>query len=579
MWTHDRLFGKLPTRVNRPFRAFPLGGRMSAIAPQTANKRLNGASMTTDVVVVGSGSAAAAAALRAAVGGLSVIVLEKTDKLGGTSAMSGAGIWVPANHLARQAGIDDTIEDALEYLRTASPQGWQKTEDSLWASFVEAAPRMLAFLEAHTPLRFALTSEADPMAECAGGKKVGRMVSPLPLSRRLLGPFARRLRPSTLLHLVTYHEMGTFDPYHSPIKAALKLAPRLLYRIATDSRGQGSALMIGLLKGCMDAGCRIELESRVVDLIRDDRVGAVTGVVVAHAGTTRTIMARRGVVLAAGGFDWDAPLREQNFRGPLDRIGAPRANEGDAHKMARKAGAALARMDQGNVYPCLPTRYEGKLHGLPMIFQAEPHAIVVNRDGRRFVSECDYNIGEAIDRRDPTTGEPLHLPAFIIADSRFLSRSLPFRWYAHYQPDWIIKASSIEALARRIDLPVASLTATIERFNGFCANRRDLDFKRGESVWETKKFGGAAAQLKAIERPPFLAMTFNRSLLGTKGGVRTNCRGQALRSDGSVIAGLYAAGLTMANPIGTRALGAGTTLGPNLTWGFICAESLMHDNR
>jgi 3-oxosteroid 1-dehydrogenase len=553
---------------------------MSALAPQTARETVNRASASiADVVVVGSGSAAASAALRAAVDGLSVVMLEKTEKLGGTSAMSGAGIWIPANHLARDAGFDDNPEDALEYLRAASPEGWQKTEDALWASFVEAAPRMLAFLEAHSPLRFALTSEPDPMAERPGGKKVGRMVSPLPLSRRLLGPLAGRLRGSTLLHLVTYHEMGAFDPYHFPIRAALKLAPRLLHRLATDSRGQGSALMTGLLKGCIDAGCRIELDSRVVNLITDDGVGAVTGVVVAHAGATRTIMARRGVVLAAGGFDWDATLRDQNFRGPLDRLGAPRANEGDAHKLANKVGASLERMDQANVYPCLPTLYEGKLHGLPMTFQAEPHAIIVDRNGRRFVSECDYNIGEAIDRRDPATGEPVHLPAFMVADRRFLSRSLPFRWYAHYQPDWIVKAPSIEALARRVGLPVASLTATIERFNGFCAQGRDRDFRRGESLWETKKFGGAAAQLKAIEQPPFVAMTFNRSLLGTKGGVRTNPNGQALQPDGSVLAGLYAAGLTMANPIGTRALGAGTTLGPNLTWGFICAESLIRDNR
>jgi 3-oxosteroid 1-dehydrogenase len=195
------------------------------------------------------------------------------------------------------------------------------------------------------------------------------------------------------------------------------------------------------------------------------------------------------------------------------------------------------------------------------------------------VSECDYNIGEALDWRDWLTGEPIRLPVWVIADSRFLARSLPFRWYARYHPGWIVKAPTIDALAKRIQLPAKALAATVSRFNGFCLQGRDEDFRRGESIWEAKKFGGAAAQLKPIERPPFLAMTFNRSLLGTKGGVRTDRGGRALRGDGSVISGLYAAGLTMANPIGTRALGAGTTLGPNLTWGFICAESLIQDNR
>ncbi|MBV9569544.1 MAG: FAD-dependent oxidoreductase, partial [Hyphomicrobiales bacterium] len=211
-----------------------------------------------DVVIVGSGSAGGAAALRLALGGLSVLMLEKTERLGGTSAMSGAGVWIPANHHARAAGIADSEGEALAYLRAASPEGWE-AEEALWASFVQAAPRMLEFLEAHTPLRFALTTEPDPLAERHGGKKQGRMVSPRPLSRRLLGSLAPKLRRSTLPHLFTYHEMIGSDIYHHPIRAAAKLAPQLLHRLLTGSRGQGSALMTGLLKGCIDAGCRIEI--------------------------------------------------------------------------------------------------------------------------------------------------------------------------------------------------------------------------------------------------------------------------------------------------------------------------------
>jgi 3-oxosteroid 1-dehydrogenase len=236
-------------------------------------------------------------------------------------------------------------------------------------------------------------------------------------------------------------------------------------------------------------------------------------------------------------------------------------------------------MDQANVYPCLPTIYEGSLHGLPATFQAEPHAILVDRDGQRFVSECDYNIGEALDRREPQSGEPRHLPAWVVADSRFLSRSPIFRRHARLEQGWLVKAPSLDALAERTGLPASTLAATIARFNDFCLNGRDEDFGRGESIWERTKFGGPAGQLKPVERPPFIAMRFNRCLLGTKGGVRTDEKGRALRADGSVIPGLYAAGLSMANPIGTRALGAGTTLGPNLTWGFICAEALAQDNR
>lgn len=532
-----------------------------------------------DVVIVGSGSAAASAGLRAALGGLSVVMLEKTELLGGTSAMSGAGVWIPANHHAANEGITDSAEDALEYLRSASPEGWGASEDALWQSFVEAAPRMLAFLEAHSPLRFGLTNEPDPLAEKPGGKERGRMVSPRPLSRHVLGRFARKLRPSTLPHLFTYQEMLGFDPYHHPVGAALRLAPRILWRLATGRRGQGNALMIGLLKGCLDAGCVIELGTRVRSLLIDEASGAVTGVIGERAGGPCRITARRGVVLAAGGFDWNEALRQRNFPGPLDRIGAPRSNEGDAQLMAEHAGAFLARMDQANVYPCLPTIYEGNLHGLPATFQAEPHAILVDRTGQRFVSECDYNIGEVLDRREPQSGQPKHLPAWVVADSRFLARSPIFRRHARLEPGWLVTARTLDELAERTGLPKVALLATVGRFNGFCVKGRDDDFRRGESVWERKKYGGAAAQLKPIECAPFVAMRFNRCLLGTKGGVRTDGKGRALRADGSVVPGLYAAGLSMANPIGTRALGAGTTLGPNLTWGFICGEALMQDNR
>lgn len=530
-----------------------------------------------DVLVIGSGSAALAAALRAAKGGLRVIVAEKTGLLGGTSAMSGAGVWIPGNHVARAAGIADGPEEALAYLRAASPEGWQKDEDPLWQAFVRTAPRMLEFLERETPLRFNLVNEPDPMAEKPGGKLKGRMVSPAALSRGILRTFARRIRRSTLPHLFTYQEIVDLDPYHHPVAAGLRLLPRLAWRYLTNSGGQGTALMTGLIRGCMDAGCSFMLDARAETLIQNE-IGAVTGAVFATAGGKFQIDARRGVILATGGFEWDRERREKHFKGPLDRLGSPATNTGDGQRMAEAVGARLDRMDQANVYPCLPTTYEGRPHGLPMTFQVEPHSIIVNRNGQRFVSESDFNIGEALDCRDPVTGDPVHLPAWIIADHRFLKRSLPFRWYASYDPSWIVKAGSLDELARKTGLPGEALKASVERFNGHCDKGRDEDFRRGESGWEDYKAHGPKNRLGRIDRPPFLAMSLNRSILGTKGGARTNDAGQVLRADGSIIGGLYAAGLAMANPIGTRALGAGTTLGPNLTWGFICAETIMKQN-
>lgn len=543
-----------------------------------------------DVIVIGSGSAACSAALRAAHGGLRVVVLEKTAKLGGTSAMSGAGIWMPANHVAAREGHSDSRDEARAYIRAAAPLGWAETEAGLWDAFVEHGPDALHFIEENTPLCLRVVAEPDPMTELPGGKPCGRMVSPLPLPRRLLGANARHLRGSTLPHSFTYHEIIDTDLYHHPVRAGLRLWPNLLWRKLTGAGGQGTALMVALIRGCMDAGVTFCRNMPAQRLLQDDS-GAVTGVEALHATRAMRITARCGVVLASGGFEWDDEMRRTHFPGPTDRIGSPRSNTGDGQKMAAAIGAKLDRMDQANIYPCLPTRYEGRLHAMPMTFQTEPHSIIVNRHARRFVSESDFNIGEHLDKRDPETGQPVHLPCFLVGDHRFLKSSMPFRWYHRYDRGWVKKARTLEELAALLGLPAEALTSTVARFNAMCAQGADADFGRGQSGWEAykahaepgaPKTGLAAARargLAPIDSPPFVGMSMNRSTIGTKGGARTDAQAQVLREDGSVVAGLYAAGLAMANPIGTRALGAGTTLGPNLTWGYIAGDSLLRRNR
>jgi len=350
-----------------------------------------------------------------------------------------------------------------------------------------------------------------------------------------------------------------------------------LWRLLGDTRAQGSALIAGLLKGCLDLGCEIETNARIVELTTDSIDGRVTGLFSDKFGKRTRFVAKRSVVVASGGFEWNAELLAEHFPNGAMFLGSPSSNEGDGQRLMAAAGAKLDRMDQANIYASLPTYYEGRLQALPVGFQAEKHAIVIDRSGKRFVSEYDFNIGEALDRRDPVTNEPLHLPAWVIGDCRFLRHASVFRWYARKSSGWLVQAKSLRELSRRLQLPEEAVTKTVQRYNQFCLKGRDVDFHRGESAWEKFKVGGAEA-LGAIEQPPFFAVPFNRSILGTKGGARTNARGQVLRPDGSVIAGLHAAGLAMANPIGTRAVGPGTTIGPNLTWGFICAESILKDN-
>lgn len=359
----------------------------------------------------------------------------------------------------------------------------------------------------------------------------------------------------------------------------LKLSARILKRLATDSAGMGNALMTGLLAGCLKHKVKLELGMRATRLVTDD-AGAMTGVMASRAGKTYSFSARRGVVIATGGFEWNPTLLQEHFPGPFDRFGSPRTNEGDGQLMAQAIGAALERMDQANLYPQLPVRYEGKPHGIPIPFNTEPHAILVDRHGRRFVSEYAFNIGEALDRRDPRSGEPLHLPAYLIADSRFMKQSMAFHWYARKDKTWIKQASSLTELATALVLPPGNLTQTVERFNSFCDTGRDLDFNRGESIWERYKAkrvrDDSNPSLGKLEVPPFYGMSFNRAILGTKGGPSTNEEGQVLRPDGSRIGNLFCAGVAMANPIGTRAVGAGTTLGPCMTWGYIAAETILN---
>ncbi|WP_269501646.1 FAD-binding protein [Burkholderia sp. IMCC1007] len=531
-----------------------------------------------DVLVVGSGSAALSAALRASVGGLRVKVIEKSAFIGGTSAMSGSGTWIPANHHAAAAGLKDSREEALQYLRASGPQGWRDTEDHLWKAFAYAAPPALKFIESNTPLEFRLTEEPDIVPELNGGKSKGRMLSPKPLSKWIVGRYAGKIRTSTLPHLFTYQEVYDGDLYHHPVRAAVRVLPRLIWRLITRSRAQGSALITGLLKGCLEHGCKIELGARVMQLLPGAN-GRIEGLELEAGGNRKRYRATAGVVIASGGFEWNQEMLDLYFPGKLDWLGSPRTNEGDGQRMVAAVGGRLSHMDQANVYPAIPTRYEGKPHGLPMIFQAEKHAIVVNSSAKRFVSEYDFNIGVEVDRRDPKTGQPVHLPAWVIADSRLLDDAPPLAFYAGRSRGWLVKANTIAELASKIGLPSEALEATIARYNGFCRDGKDHDFRRGESEWEQFKTGGLGEALGAIDRPPYVAAPFNRSILGTKGGAQTNEFGQVLREDGTVIPGLYAAGLCMSNPIGTFAIGPGTTIGPNLTWGFICGESLVNETR
>ena len=522
-----------------------------------------------DVIVVGSGAAGLSAALAAVVDGAKVLVLEKSHVLGGTTAMSAAGTWVPANHHMLAAGLEDSAEETLTYLRATAPEGWAADEDELWQALAENSAPMLRFLEDKTPLVFELVNHPDFYVEAPGGKLFGRMVSPTLISRYILGRWWNRVRKSVKPQFFTYKEM-VGGVLKDPMRALLKLGPSLVWRVLAGKVGLGNGLTVGLVRGCLDHGCRIVMDAPVQRLVMEG--DAVVGVEAEIGGTLAVLQARKGVVLATGGFDWSSDYMSEHFP-DIDLVGAPDSNTGDGQRMAAEAGALLERMDQANIAPATFTTYEGRRHAQPLYETYAPHCILVNRHGQRFVSEGSPALGSAIDERDEA-GKQKHLPAWRIFDSRYANRLSKI--YAAKDPAFVRPADTIEALAQKIGLDPRALRATVERFNGWSKEGVDRDFHRGETAWE--RYYTKDSALGTVEQAPFFAAPFLYVSLGTKGGPRTNRHGQVLRPDRSVIGGLYCAGIAMANPIGTRAVGAGTTIGPCLTFGYVAGKAIARRN-
>ena len=387
-----------------------------------------------------------------------------------------------------------------------------------------------------------------------------------------LGRWSDKIRRPTMDVRISYGEIIDTFFYANPKKGMPRLLPRLLWRKLTGAHTRGMALTIGLLKGCLDHGVEIWPESPASRLLSKD--GRVTGLEVERAGQALTVEASRGVILASGGFDWNKDMMAEHFPGPVELTASPRSNTGDGQRMAADVGARLDHMDQALVMGVTPVTYEGHLHGQPAADYFLPHSMIVNRHGRRFVNEKQMNIGLAFTELDPLTGTPAHLPAWRIYDSQFAKK------YPHAMPKSSIagnhfQAQTLTALADQIGVDAQGLVTTARRFSDFARSGIDADFDRGASIWDRNRGGDPANKpnptLGTIERPPFHAMPFAASFLGTKGGARTNARGEVLDQEGVTIAGLYAAGNVMANPFGSKGVGAGTTLGPCLTWGYIAA--------
>ena len=530
-----------------------------------------------DVVVLGTGAAGLTAAITAAEGGAKVGVFEKHDQVGGTSAWSGGQVWIPNNPHMPEHGIEDSRDKAYTYIMSLSRD---LIDEKLAAAYVDAGPEMVNFLESRTPVQFySVKDMPDYHPEFPGGSPKGGRTIECPIyAFDELGEWASRVTPSP------YYPNPHITMSETPLGKSVPTPPskeEIARRKIRNERGCGQALIGRLLKGCLDRGIEPVTSYSAKELILEH--GAITGVVFDTPDGEVRVRARKGVVLATGGFEWNDDLKRAFLRGPLTHQVSIKTNTGDGLKMAMKAGAMLGNMREAWWTPVASVPVEENSMERMMIMgqRTMPGAIMVNRKARRFTNEAaNYNaFGAAFHVEDVAKFEYENIPSWLIFDQHYLE-SYGFGMLSAgpgEAPDWVMRAPTLKALAERLNISGDELEKTVERWNANCAGGSDPDFGRGESAFDCwwgdpYKKGTKGATLGPLVKGPYYAVEVRSGALGTKGGPKTDAHGNVVDIDGNPIPGLYAAGNVMASPFGMTYGGPGGTLGPGMVFGYLSGK-------
>ncbi len=516
-----------------------------------------------DVVVLGSGGAGLTSALTAAVNGATVEVYEKAATVGGTTAVSGGIIWIPAHSRSSEGEL--TVEDAMSYLRAQS-LGFM--DDELVETFVRTGPEMLDFVETHSELQFEVAEGfPDYKPELPGGRPAGgRSLNAKPFDRSRLGQWSDRIT--------------SFPADFSNVGIDAETRARIHASVDDESGDYcvaGTALIAGLLKGLLDKGIVPRTNARAVELY-SDALG-ITGVRITADGKEFNVRARRGVVLGTGGFEWDPKLVEAYLRGPMRGAVSPPNNTGDGLRMAMAQGADLANMGEAWWVPIIQLpgdTFEGQPRSRSVrLERTRPRSIIVNRLGKRFLNEAgEYNsMAGPFHFLDPKNGYA-NDPAWIVFDSQHFKRYgflgvLP----EEEAPDWFSPSADLTELSEKTGIDADGLARTLEAWNENVAHEQDPDFGRGSSAYDgywgdDKATTSAGKTLGAIDTAPYYAVPVSIGAMGTKGGPRTDRDGRVLHVSGAAIPGLFAAGNAMAGATGKAYGGAGGTLGPAMVFGY-----------
>jgi succinate dehydrogenase/fumarate reductase flavoprotein subunit len=534
-----------------------------------------------DVVVVGSGAAGMTAAVLAHDRGAKVLVVERTDKVGGTTAVSGGGIWIPMNHHMHEVGAADSREEALAYCKALT---MGRADDSLLETFVDTAPTMIRYLEERTPLKFTPITAPDYHPGEKGGKLGGRSLEPQPFDTNSLGEWRARLRPPNVLAFpATLQEV--FETYQAFYRPWMIPQDLVVERMSKGIVCLGQALAAGLLQATLDRGIPILLVTRARKLVVDN--GRVIGLECERKGDALRIGAKGAVVLASAGYEWNERLNAKFLGGPVPSPNSPPFNEGDGLLMAMEVGADLANMSELWHYPSIMIpgeSYEGRPMARPIKAErSAPHVIWVNARGQRFVNEAaNYNsVGKSFFTMDANGPRYRNLPSWAILDAQYREKYVVGTTMPEDpDPEWLPRADTLEELATKVGIDPAGLRETVERWNVFVLEGKDRDFGKGDSAFDRFQGDRQAPNhpnLGTLEKPPFYALPLSVGSLGTKGGPRTNAKAQVLNVRGEPILGLYAAGNVAASISGPSYYGVGSTLGPAMTWGYIAGQCAGDD--
>jgi len=548
---------------------------------------------TADVVIVGSGGGGMVAALTAADAGASALVLEKQERVGGSTAMSGGIVWVPNNPVMRAEGVPDSYEDAMVHFEAVVGDVGPASSFERRHAFLTAGPKMISFLQ-HSGVRFVYCrGYSDYYSSAKGGHDVGRGIEPVPFDGRVLGEWLEKLQPGLAKSLglaVMTNEARSLSHYNRDIRAFATSARVVLRTYAARLRGQalltnGASLIAQMLNIAIARDISVWREAPLEDLVVES--GRVVGVRTVRAGSSVLIRARLGVVLASGGFAHNAGMREHYGGDQPNRAKWSIANPGDTGEVLEAAMRLGAKTDLMDEAWWLPSPRTGRF-GHSTLDQARqrPRTIYVDAAGQRFVNESNsyMEVGKAMYARDKTSRA---VPCWLIFDDRYRKRyahqrSRPGRFPRKlFEGGMLKQAWTLNDLARVCDIDPAGLSETVERFNRNAVLGIDPDYGRGESAYN-RALGDPNHRvhpcLGPIDEPPYYAVQVVPGDIGTCGGLVTNEHAQVIGNDDQPIEGLYATGNGTATVMGRHYLGPGASIANTMVFGYVAARHATREN-